>query len=53
VGEWLSQSRFAECWQLRGDVSLAPQSLRLSDANGAFDVDWPSLRRGLLGTPSA
>lgn len=47
--EWLAQSRFAEHWQLKTDTSLAPLSLRLSDANGAFDVDWASLRRGLLG----
>jgi type III secretion protein L len=47
--QWLAQSRFAEHWQLKADPSLSPQSLRLSDANGAFDVDWTSLRRGLLG----
>lgn len=47
--QWLAQSRFAEHWQLKADPSLAPQSLRLSDANGAFDIDWSSLRRGLLG----
>jgi type III secretion protein L len=47
--QWLAQSRFAEYWQLKADASLAPQSLRLSDANGAFDIDWTSLRRGLLG----
>ncbi|SEP66046.1 type III secretion protein L [Pseudomonas sp. NFACC02] len=46
---WLAQSRFAEHWQLKADPTLAPQSLRLSDANGAFDVDWTRLRRGLLG----
>lgn len=47
--QWLAQSRFAEHWQLKADPSLAPQSLRLSDTNGAFDIDWASLRRGLLG----
>lgn len=52
LGEWLSASRFADHWQLKGDPALAPQTLRLSDANGAFDIDWGSLRRGLVG-PSA
>lgn len=54
LGEWLSASRFADHWQLKGDPVLAPQTLRLSDANGAFDIDWDSLRRGLVGssTPS-
>jgi type III secretion protein L len=50
---WLSDSRFAEHWQLKSDPSLGADSLRLSDANGAFDIDWVSLRRGLLGTPAA
>jgi type III secretion protein L len=49
LGEWLSASRFADHWQLKGDPTLAPQTLRLSDANGAFDIDWDSLRRGLVG----
>lgn len=49
LGEWLSASRFAEHWQLKSDPALAPQTLRLSDANGAFDIDWDSLRRGLAG----
>lgn len=49
LGEWLSASRFADHWQLKGDPGLAPQTLRLSDANGAFDIDWDSLRRGLAG----
>lgn len=50
LGEWLSASRFADHWQLKGDPTLAPQTLRLSDANGAFDIDWDSLRRGLAGS---
>lgn len=50
--QWLAGSRFAEHWQLKGDASLAADSLRLSDANGAFDVDWASLRRGMLGQPA-
>jgi type III secretion protein L len=51
LGEWLSASRFADHWQLKSDPALAPQTLRLSDANGAFDIDWDSLRRGLVGHP--
>jgi type III secretion protein L len=50
LGEWLSASRFADHWQLKGDPALAPQTLRLSDANGAYDIDWDSLRRGLVGS---
>ncbi|MEX6678629.1 type III secretion system stator protein SctL [Pseudomonas sp. W2Oct36] len=50
LGEWLSASRFAGHWQLKPDPALAPQTLRLSDANGAFDIDWDSLRRGLVGS---
>lgn len=46
--EWLAQSRFSEHWQVRGDATIASGSLRLSDANGAFDIDWASLRDGLL-----
>ncbi len=49
LAEWLSASRFADHWQLKGDPTLAPQTLRLSDAHGAFDIDWDSLRRGLAG----
>jgi type III secretion protein L len=49
VAEWLAQSRFAEHWQLKRDASVASGSLRLSDANGAFDIDWKTLRDGLLG----
>lgn len=50
LGEWLSASRFAGHWQVKSDPALAPQTLRLSDANGAFDIDWDSLRRGLVGS---
>jgi len=48
LGQWLADSRFADHWQLRGDTSMPPDALRLSHANGAFDIDWQSLRRGLL-----
>lgn len=50
LSEWLGNSRFAENWQLKSDTTLGPDTLRLSDANGAFDIDWPALRRGLLST---
>lgn len=49
LSKWLTESRFAEHWQLKGDPLMAPQTLRLSDDNGAFDIDWQALRRGLLG----
>jgi type III secretion protein L len=48
LGEWLADSRFAGHWQLKGDTSMPPDALRLSHANGAFDIDWQSLHRGLL-----
>ncbi|MFJ3485268.1 type III secretion system stator protein SctL [Pseudomonas sp. NPDC090202] len=51
--EWLQDSRFAGHWQLKGDPQMAPLSLHLSDANGALDIDWDSLRRGLLGLAPA
>ncbi|KPW27918.1 Type III secretion protein HrpE [Pseudomonas amygdali pv. mellea] len=54
VAEWLAESRFAEHWQLKRDATLAPECLRLSDANGAFDIDWTTLCNGLAGNePSA
>ncbi|AHG42317.1 type III secretion protein [Pseudomonas syringae CC1557] len=53
VAEWLAESRFAEHWQLKRDATIAVGSLRLSDANGAFDIDWTNLRNGLLGDESS
>lgn len=53
LAEWLAQSRFAELWQLKRDTTLTPGSLRLSDANGAFEIDWADLRDGLLGADRA
>lgn len=47
--QWLEHTRFAEYWQLKDDPLMSPQTLRLSDANGAFDIDWASLRNGLVG----
>ncbi|CAM3058294.1 type III secretion protein [Pseudomonas floridensis] len=49
VAEWLTKSRFVEHWQLKRDASMPRESLRLSDANGAFDIDWVTLRNGLTG----
>ncbi|KTB75376.1 MULTISPECIES: type III secretion system stator protein SctL [Pseudomonas] len=53
VAEWLADSRFAQYWQLKRDASLTTESLRLSDANGAFDIDWATLRNGLAGRDSS
>lgn len=47
--QWLTESRFSEYWQLKSDTSMPAYSLRLGDANGAFDIEWSQLRRGLLG----
>jgi len=49
VSEWLAESRFVEHWQLKRDATIAVGSLRLSDTNGAFDIDWATLRNGLQG----
>ena len=48
LAEWLAESRFADHWQLKGDTSMPTDALRLSHVNGAFDIDWQNLRRGLL-----
>ncbi|OBS41616.1 type III secretion protein [Pseudomonas syringae pv. syringae] len=53
VAEWLAESRFAELWELKRDATLATESLRLSDANGAFEIDWATLRNGLAGAEPA
>ncbi|WLI16535.1 type III secretion system stator protein SctL [Pseudomonas wuhanensis] len=45
---WLTENRFAQHWQLKADPDLTPEALRLSHASGAFEIDWPSLRRGVL-----
>lgn len=52
VAEWLAASRFAQHWQLKRDAAIAVESLRLSDANGAFDIEWTTLRNGLAGEGS-
>lgn len=49
LAEWLAQSRYAGHWQLKRDATMVPDSLRLSDANGAFEIDWADLHKGLLG----
>jgi len=46
--EWLGNSRFVDYWLLKSDASMETNALRLSNASGAFDIDWHSLRRGLL-----
>ncbi|EGH08739.1 type III secretion component protein HrpE, partial [Pseudomonas savastanoi pv. glycinea str. race 4] len=51
--EWRADSRFAQYWQLKRDASLTTERLRLSDANGAFDIDWATLRNGLAGRDSS
>ncbi len=48
VGEWLSHSRFTKLWRLESNNALPVGSLRLTHTNGSFDVDWESLRNGLL-----
>lgn len=48
LSEWVAASTFASHWQLKTDPALPSDALRLNHANGAFDIDWPSLRRGLL-----
>jgi len=49
VQAWVAGSRFAALWQLREDISMPAQTLRLSSDAGEFDLDWPGLVRCLLG----
>ncbi|GGM31244.1 type III secretion system stator protein SctL [Pseudomonas asuensis] len=48
VSQWLSHSRFAALWRIESDASMPLAALRLSHATGAFEVDWDSLRNGLM-----
>lgn len=50
VSQWLAQSRFADYWQLKAEPSMASEQLRLSHAQGVFEIAWTDLREGLLGT---
>lgn len=48
VQDWLNTMRLDALWQVEADPALAADALRLSTALGAFHIDWPSLRRGLM-----
>lgn len=48
VQKWLATSRFATLWHLQSDLSLPLDALRLSNASGAFDVDWAGIERVLV-----
>ncbi|WP_437883142.1 type III secretion system stator protein SctL [Pseudomonas sp. LRF_L74] len=49
---WLAASRFSAVWKVEGDAGLAPDAIRLSHEQGAFDLDWTGLRQALLaGAP--
>lgn len=51
VHDWLADKGLDSLWEVHADPETAPETLRLSNALGAFDIDWASLRRGLLATP--
>lgn len=53
VQQWLAEMNLGELWVVHSDPDMAPQALRLSNALGAFDIDWNSLQRGLLATPDS
>jgi type III secretion protein L len=48
VQPWLATSKFATLWHLQSELSMPLDALRLSNASGAFDIDWSSIERGLL-----
>jgi type III secretion protein L len=48
VTQWLSHSRFATLWRVESNAAMPPEVLRLGHATGAFEIDWDSLRNGLL-----
>lgn len=48
VDEWLAQSRFAQVWEVQCNSTLSAETVTLSHASGAFEVDWNRLRAGLL-----
>lgn len=53
VRAWLADSRLAAVWNVQEDADLDMQALRLSHGQGALDINWNELRRGLLGESSA
>ncbi|WP_223536956.1 type III secretion system stator protein SctL [Pseudomonas sp. GL-B-16] len=48
VQDWLEQSRFAQLWQVQPNNAMPSETLVLSHASGAFEVDWNTLRAGLM-----
>jgi type III secretion protein L len=48
VAQWLLHSRFAALWQIESNAAMPLGALRLSHATGAFEIDWDSLRNGLM-----
>lgn len=48
VRDWLKAMDLDMLWHVQEDSTMAAESLRLSNALGAFHIDWPSLRRGLM-----
>lgn len=48
VHTWLAESRFARLWDVQSNDTLPTHSLTLIHASGTFDVDWHTLRGGLL-----
>lgn len=48
VQDWLNTMGFDALWRVEADPAMTPDALRLSNALGAFHIDWPSLRRGLM-----
>lgn len=49
VQAWLEDSGLVALWAVQQDTQVPLQALRLSHAQGAFEIDWEQLRAGLLG----
>ncbi|WLG20907.1 type III secretion system stator protein SctL [Pseudomonas sp. FP1154] len=45
VQAWLAANNASVLWQLRDDITMPIQSIRLSTDTGEYDIDWTGLRR--------
>lgn len=50
VQAWLEANNNSRLWQLREDITMPVQSIRLSADAGEYEVDWISLQRSFQAT---
>ncbi|WP_434698146.1 type III secretion system stator protein SctL [Pseudomonas sp. D1-1] len=50
VQAWLAADNASALWQLREDITMPLQSIRLSTDAGEYDVDWIGLQRSFRAT---